>query len=97
MGRCSAGLHVENLRIQRAETHGARKMADCGFGFAQPNPYPSAREPSRGEVRIERKNTIDQAGTGVNIAHNTCNHVATHAECDRIILAQLHSPSRLRG
>src|SRR5262245_40694642 len=85
-------LYLENLRIERAETHRADEVPSRRLRLATEKLDPAADVPSGGQVRIERKRPVDENGSAVDIATHRGNSVGGLGESDSVILGQFCRP-----
>src|SRR5258708_5602783 len=84
-----AGLHVENLRIVRAQAHGTRCALDGHLGLAEPDLDPATEYPCRCEVRIEHKGLIDESVAVIKITGAESESKTCRTESDRVIAPQV--------
>ena len=63
MRRCNTRLHSLEERIERVEAHRVNQVFDSLVGFTYVNFRPSAQQPSRGHVWIERQSSIERGCT----------------------------------
>src|SRR5262245_60594285 len=83
-----AGMHVEELRILRAEAHGASDALDSDLWLTQPDLRPSAEEPSPCPIRIEHECPFDEGIAIIEVTHNVGEGNPSGADGDSIILTQ---------
>ena len=61
---------LNSPRIKWAQAHGTREALDRRFRLAEVVFYPAAEKPCLGQIGIEHKRAIDQAGAYLEIANN---------------------------
>src|SRR5215469_4064887 len=94
MRGCGCGVHHMEGGIERAETHGASEMLHGNFGFAEPNPDPTAMGPCPCQARIKSERPIDKGGAIVEVPDYVGEGVSGPTQGKGIIFAKLNGPPR---
>jgi len=93
----SGTLHADHVRVLWAEPHGAREMFDRNFRLAEPGFHPTARQPSPGQVRIERESSFDESSSLFNLTRHPCKREPGGAERKSVALAEKGCSSRQKN
>src|SRR5438132_89509 len=79
--------HAEHLRIERTETHRARKKIDGGVGVTAQRSEKATQEPGWRQVRVEHQRLVNQRDAAIHLAGEMGKRMSAPRERDGVVLA----------
>src|SRR5262245_34894061 len=89
MGVCHDALHVELMRVIRAEAHSSGRVIYGCFRFAQPQVNHTTEKPAPSEIWIEDERPLNESGSFFEFAANISKGNARASQRDGVLPSQV--------